>query len=377
MQHSRSTVHVHRSAARQTPEQAGHEWAVNDPQADEWRRYRPAERARLGRLPPTNRGPVNTRSTKRVLATLAAVAACLPLTACSVDAAGQTAGGASTSAASQSPAPSGTPPVRAIDEDVFRAAIAKLERRYGARVGIVALDTGDNRTLDYRPTERFGFASTAKVLAAAVMLRDTNARQRNTIVHWSAADVASAGYSPVTAGHVADGLTLDQLADAAVRQSDNTAMNLVLKHLGGPAGLTASLRELGDSSTVIADYEPAINRITAHTRANTSTPAAFSTLVSSIVAGKVLGSADTQTLLDWMGGNATGDTLIRAGAPAGWTVADKSGGAGAIRNDIAVVTPPGRAPIILTVFTTLTDTSADYVDSLVEKSAAAAFEALG
>ncbi|NKU92222.1 hypothetical protein GS904_07090 [Rhodococcus hoagii] len=48
-----------------------------------------------------------------------------------------------------------------------------------------------------------------------------------------------------------------------------------------------------------------------------------------------------------MSGNATGAPLVRAGAPDGCSVADKSGGAGPIRNDIAIVTPPGRAPAFL------------------------------
>src|SRR5690625_6617540 len=50
-----------------------------------------------------------------------------------------------------------------------------------------------------------------------------------------------------------------------------------------------------------------------------------------------LAPADKELLIDWMSANATGDTLIRAGAPTDWVVADKSGGAGPLRNDIAVV----------------------------------------
>jgi beta-lactamase class A len=77
-----------------------------------------------------------------------------------------------------------------------------------------------------------------------------------------------------------------------------------------------------------------------------------------------------------MSGNATGDTLIRAGAPDGWVVADKSGGAGGIRNDVAVVTPPGRAPVVVTVFTTRNDPDARYDDALVARAAAIVLGAL-
>jgi len=57
-------------------------------------------------------------------------------------------------------------------------------------------------------------------------------------------------------------------------------------------------------------------------------------------------------------------------------VADKSGGAGGIRNDVAVVTPPGRAPVVVTVFTTRNDPDARYDDALVARAAAIVLGAL-
>src|SRR5699024_12426530 len=47
---------------------------------------------------------------------------------------------------------------------------------------------------------------------------------------------------------------------------------------------------------------------------------------------------------------STGDTLIRAGAPEGWKVGDKSGaGSYGTRNDITVVWPPNREPIVIAI----------------------------
>lgn len=56
-------------------------------------------------------------------------------------------------------------------------------------------------------------------------------------------------YSPVTEQHVATGMTLRELADAAVRYGDNTAGNMLLGRLGGPDGLEDALRGLGDQVT--------------------------------------------------------------------------------------------------------------------------------
>ncbi len=256
------------------------------------------------------------------------------------------------------------------------AELRDLETEFAARVGVSALDTGSGSTVEYRAAERFGFASTLKLFAAGELLRQVPAEERNTVVTWTEADVAAAGYSPVTGSRVDTGLTLAELAEAAVRESDNTAMNLLLDRLDGPAGLERGLAELGDTTTRVADVEPGLNEVVAGNPANTTTPEAFTAALGALLAPDPLPAADRELLLDWMSGNATGDPLVRAGAPAGWEVADKSGGAGAIRNDVAVVTPPGREPILLTVLTEKEDPAAEYDDALVARAAGVVLTAL-
>lgn len=54
-----------------------------------------------------------------------------------------------------------------------------------------------------------------------------------------------------------------------------------------------------------------------------------------------------------MRGNTTGDQRIRAGVPAGWSVADKTGaGAHGTVNDIGIAYPPSGAPIVIAVYYT-------------------------
>jgi beta-lactamase class A len=255
-------------------------------------------------------------------------------------------------------------------------ALAALELEFDARVGVSAVDTGSGARISHRADERFGYASSLKVLAAAQLLRAVPAAEREEVVTWTEADVATAGYSPVTSGSVDEGLTLARLAEAAVRRSDNTALNLVLARLGGPEALGRGLGELGDTTTRVVNGEPALNTIEPGGIDDTSTPAAFTADLARVTLGDALAPDDRALLLQWMSGNATGDTLIRAGAPAGWSVADKSGGTGGIRNDVAVVTPPGRAPIVLTVFTTRNDPDAEYDDALVARTAEVVLGAL-
>ena len=311
-----------------------------------------------------------TSTTTAALATAALVA--VVVSGCSTSPSG--AAGTTSPSSSAAATPSATPAVD-VSADVADD-LAALEAEFDARVGISVVDTETGATVSHRADERFGYASSLKALAAAQLLHDVPAEQREEVVTWTAADVEASGYSPVTSEHVADGLTLAQLAEAAVRKSDNTALNIVLDRVGGPAGLDQGLEDIGDTTTDVVNREPDLNTIEPGSTDDTSTPAAFTADLGALLDSRWLDAPDRALLLDWMSGNATGDTLIRAGAPDGWVVADKSGGAGGIRNDVAVVTPPGRAPIVVTVFTTRNDPDARYDDALVARAAAIVLGAL-
>jgi beta-lactamase class A len=286
---------------------------------------------------------------------------------------------ASASSPASSPGTSSTPgtsSAAAADSSAGSDAssgLESLEAEFDARIGVSALDTGSGDVLEHRAHERFGYASSLKVLAAAELLRQVPADQREERVTWTQEDLDAAGHSPVTSEHLEEGLTYPELAEAAVRESDNTAMNLMLARIGGPEGLDAALEELGDSTTEVVHEEPALNAVEPGGTDDTTSPAAFTADLDALLdperTPRLLDPADRETLIDWMSGNPTGDTLIRAGAPEDWTVAEKSGGAGGIRNDVAVLTPPDRAPIILSVLTQRNDPGAEYDDALVARAA--------
>ncbi|MEU7758818.1 MULTISPECIES: class A beta-lactamase [Micromonospora] len=255
------------------------------------------------------------------------------------------------------------------------AELAALERRFGARVGVFALDTGTGRTLAHRADERFAYASTCKALAAGAMLAATTDTDRDRVVRYRRADLVA--HSPVTERHVETGMTLRDAAEAAVRYSDNTAGNLLFDALGGPAGFAQALREVGDSVTRPARTEPELNAATPGDERDTSTPRALAGSLRAYTLGEALRPADRDLLLGWMRASTTGSGLVRAGVPAGWQVADKSGTGGyGTRNDIAVVWPPDRAPIVLAVMTSRDGRDAKPDDALVAQAARATVTAL-
>ncbi|MCM2587984.1 class A beta-lactamase [Rossellomorea marisflavi] len=252
---------------------------------------------------------------------------------------------------------------------------ATIESDYDARVGVYAIDTGSDQTIAYRSEERFAFASTYKALAAALVLKQNTMEELEEVIAYTEDDLVS--YSPITEKHVDTGMTLAELSEAAVRTSDNTAGNLLFEELGGPEQFQQSLREIGDDVTQSDRYETALNEFIPGNTRDTSTPVALATSLQGFAVGDLLTDDKRARLLDWMKGNATGDTLIRAGAPDGWTVADKSGaGRYGTRNDIAVVWPPDREPIILAIMTRHDTEDADYDDALIAEVAEVTLKAL-
>lgn len=253
---------------------------------------------------------------------------------------------------------------------------ARLEAGHDARLGVYAVDTASGRTIAHRADERFAYASTFKALAAAVLLAGTTPEQLEEPVPIHDADLLA--NSPVTRPRVGATMTWRELCDAAIRYSDNTAGNLLLRRLGGPAGLDGALAAVGDDVTSVDRYEPDLNSAVPGDPRDTSTPRALAGTLQRFALGDALAGDDRELFVGWLRANTTGDTTVRAGVPAGWTVGDKTGSAGyGGRNDIAVIWPPDRAPIVIAVLSSRDEPDAERVDALLADATRAVLGALG
>ncbi|AOY00032.1 class A beta-lactamase [Jeongeupia sp. USM3] len=270
--------------------------------------------------------------------------------------------------------------VRAGEASAPNAASAQfsaLEKKYRGRLGVCLLDTASGVQTGYRADERFAFCSTFKVmLAGAILERSTRVagllQQR---ISYKQSEVVS--YSPVSGKHVADGMTVSGLCAAAVQYSDNTAANLLIKLLGGPAAVTAFARSIGDREFRLDRWETALNSAIPGDPRDTTTPAAMARSLQTLALGDALPLPQRTQLQDWLRGNTTGDKRIRAGVPAGWRVGDKTGsGDYGTTNDIAVLWPPGRAPVVLAVYFTQPDAKAKWQDEVIAAATRIAVSAL-
>jgi beta-lactamase class A len=231
-------------------------------------------------------------------------------------------------------------------------SFAALEAASDGRLGVSALNTANNMWVEYRAQERFPMGCTSKLIGVAAILKQsmTDNSLLQQLVTYQKSDLTS--WAPVTQKHVADGMTVAALAAAAVERSDNTAMNLLLKKLGGVAAVNAFTHSLGDDTFHLDRDYPAEAESKPGDLRDTSTPAAMVKSLQQIALGDVLTTSLRAQLQQWMKNNSLGDARIRAGVPHGWIVGDKTGtgsGYGAT-NDIAVIWPPSCPPIVVCIF---------------------------
>ncbi|MEU6642695.1 class A beta-lactamase [Saccharomonospora sp. NPDC046836] len=244
-----------------------------------------------------------------------------------------------------------------------------LERTFDARLGVYAVATGSGATIAHQADERFAFCSTFKGLATAAVLHRNPMAYLDTVVAYTEADLMKS--SAITRRHVATGMTVRDLCDAAVRFSDGTAGNLLLRDLGGPAELTAYLRGIGDDVTRMDRIEPAIVEATPGDPRDTTTPRAIGTDYQRIVLGDALPADKREFLRDLLERSATGARRIRAGVPRGWRVADKTGtGDYGTLNDIGVVWPPDSGPLVIAIMSSKSTVDAEYDEALLAETAA-------
>lgn len=250
--------------------------------------------------------------------------------------------------------------------DTTEERIAALEKRVGGRLGVAALDTGSRKRFDYRANERFLMCSTFKFLAVAAILKrvDENKDDLNRFVRYGQNDILQ--YAPVTKQHLAEGgMKLGDLCAAAIEQSDNTAGNLLLQSIGGPAGLTAFARTLDDKMTRLDRTEPDLNIGTPGDERDTTTPAAMERDMSLLLTGKALSSASRERLDEWLSKNETGTGMIRAGVPKDWAIGDKTGRGSSNTNDIAIIRPPGKSPILLVIYSAGSSAPSEARDAVI------------
>lgn len=228
--------------------------------------------------------------------------------------------------------------------------IAGLEKRNNALIGVFAANVDSNQTVAHRADDTFAMCSTFKGYAAGRVLQQVDRGQLALDTRIFIDPSAIVANSPVTEERTGADMSIGELCQAALQHSDNTAGNLLLKMIDGPPGITAFARSIGDNRTRLDRWETALNSAIPGDLRDTSTPAALGSGYRAMLTGDVLSPPQRQQLEDWMRGNET--SSMRAGLPAGWTSADKTGsGDYGSTNDVGIAYGPDGQRLLLAVMT--------------------------
>jgi beta-lactamase class A len=237
-------------------------------------------------------------------------------------------------------------------KEEFESRISTLEDKNGGRLGVAVVSSTGRQLLATRENEQFAMCSTFKALLGAAVLARVDARRESLdrAIGYKASDLLE--YAPITKEHLGAGsMSIAELNQASIQYSDNTAANLLLEVIGGPAALTHFLRSLGDNTTRLDRNEPSLNTNLAGDERDTSTPFAMAETLQKLMLGETLTLTSKEQLKVWMFGNTTGDARLKSGFDKNWLIGDKTGTCqNGANNDVAIVFPRGLPPFTIAVF---------------------------
>jgi beta-lactamase class A len=240
--------------------------------------------------------------------------------------------------------------VRGEEFAALKRAVLELESSLDARIGVLLRDTGTAREWSYRAGEPFLMNSTVKPLICAAALRasEDGALDLDDTIAIRVDDLIE--HAPLSEQRLGERVSVAELCRAAVDLSDNTATNLLLRTLGGPAVVTRFLREIGDSRTRLDRMEPELNRWAEGDPRDTTTPEAIVTTLDALLLGNALTPASRRQLLAWMQPGSYTGAFLRATSPQDWLIADKSGAGTVTRTLIGLLQPPRQHPWLVAIF---------------------------
>jgi beta-lactamase class A len=279
----------------------------------------------------------------------------------------------------------------------LQQSLSKLaDRALPGMLGVTVIDRDTHARIRINADSAYPMMSVFKAPAAAAVLAQVDAGRirLNQQVTISRKDLVDGAAVPSIGAHFSGEqmhFTVERLLVAAVSESDNTAVDALLRLVGGPRVVTDFLRTNGidgmrvdlgegDVSRIFDDTangqtipkdetdQAALARQQRGYRAyladprNRTTPDAAAEFLEKLWSGQLLSKDSSKRLLDLMYGQTTPNRL-RAGLPAGVRFADKCGtsysvdGETAAYNDIGIITWPNGHTMIVAVF--LTGSKAD------------------
>lgn len=260
---------------------------------------------------------------------------------------------------------------------VFASTLSDKVNSYenqGWSIGVTVFDTKSGKRESVHGEKRFHFNSTIKALACANVLAKVDKGQLalDDFIELKKKDIVT--YSPVTEKLIGKKLTLRDACEATLTYSDNTAANYAISSVGGPDGLTAFMRSIGDNALRSDRYEPDLTKNIEYDIRDTTTTDAMAQSLYRILLQDVLSEKSRTQLKKWMEGNKVADDLLRASLPDGWFIADRSGASDyGVRGIISIVWSENRQPLVIAMYVRKDGSSMNERDKVISDIGATIF----
>lgn len=176
-------------------------------------------------------------------------------------------------------------------------------------------------------------------------------------------------------------VSLRELIELSVGQSDNAASDMLLRIVGGPAVVQGYVRSLGITEFQLEDGEQGLYRDPTAQYRNWIEPAAAVQLLERLTTNPPLSSDANDFLVRVLTASTTGGpNRLRAGLPTGTVLAHKTGTSGEhdgkaeATNDIGLITLPDGRRLAVAVFVTDAQASEATRDSVIARIGRAAYD---
>jgi len=256
------------------------------------------------------------------------------------------------------PTPVATSPSQATRMQHMREQLGEIARTAPGRLGVAVYDLATNERFALRGGEAFPLASVYKLAIAvtAYRLADQKRFLLDQRVLVTRGDLRR-GAGDIAREHPTGGVTLTnwQLVRAMLVGSDNTASDVVLRAIGGPAVVQRTLQRLHVRGLAIRKSEAELasdaqaQRTFAQGGDNGGTPDALAGLLVGLATQRFTLLDSTYELLGDLEDVTTSPARLRAGLPESMRLAHKTGtsatfdGTTDATNDVGLVTlPDGR-----------------------------------
>ena len=289
------------------------------------------------------------------------------------------------------------------------AAIEQIASGLAGRIGFAAQEIGGDEVIAFNGDETFAMASTYKVAIATTVLDrvDRGELSLDQLVEvppdmMVAGEIALAETFP----HPGIQLSVANLMEVMITESDNTATDVSMGLAGGPAAVTKNLRRLGITdfrvdrlttkffwiSTACRGATPEVvaeaiknNPALVTTQIDRNmdfeadprdhaTPLAMLKLLLAIDGGTAMSAESSKFLLGVMSRTRTGAGRLKGLLPKGTPVAHKTGTTGGVANDVGYITLPDGRRFAIAVFTNSSETSMSDRDRAIAEIARLLFD---